>query len=121
MPFLDSLESSDGLVVPFLVGSVLFLKGNGTFGFTVIGFGGKNAGRDTVGPLDGAETSSSSPSSGDEVAHRFEGLLRGGDLEAILLRRLGVMSSSPPRKADSQVFTVVAEENLATDVSRHNT
>jgi hypothetical protein len=110
MPFLDSLESAEDLLVPFLAESALFLKGNGTFAFTFTGLGGKNAGRDIVGPLDGAERSSSSPSSGEEVACRFEALIRDGDLEAILLRRLGAMSSSPPRKADLK-FMVVAEQN----------
>lgn len=110
MLFLDSLESADDLLAAFLVESTLFLKGNGTFDLLVTGLGGKDAGRDIMGPPDGAGTSSSSPSSGDEVACRFEALLRGGDLEAILLRRLGVISSSPPKKADSK-FMVVAEEN----------
>jgi hypothetical protein len=103
MPCLNSLESADNLLVPFLVGSTFFLKGNGTFTFAVTGLGGKNAGSDIV------ETSSSSPSSGDEVACRFEVLLCGGDLEAILLRRLGAISSSQPTKCRLESMVVVEQ------------
>jgi hypothetical protein len=92
IPFLDSLESAVDLLVPFLAESNFFLKGKATFDFPAIGLGGKDAGRDVMGPLEEAKTSSSSPSSGDEVTCRFEALLRGGDLEAILLRRLGVIN-----------------------------
>ena len=110
IPFLGSLESVD-LPILFLVESCLFLKGNGTFVFVATGLGGKDAGRDIVGMMVGVETSSSSPSSGDEVAGLFEALFRCGDLEAILLRRLGAMSSSPPTRQTGGLSLVVAEEN----------
>ena len=106
------------------MGSSLVLKGKGTcFGFIVTGLGGKDAGNDVVG-VEVKEMSSSSPSSGDEVASRFEGLLLSGDLDAILLRRLGTIGY--PRRGNKELRRLLevyggVEEKWVTDVSRAQT
>lgn len=88
----ESLESRELELVPFLTGSFFFLKGKGTLILDATGLGGREA--DRAGRVGEGSTSSSSPSSGDEVAGLFEAGSPSGDVEAWRFAGVPTMSWS---------------------------
>jgi hypothetical protein len=90
MTFSFSL-SLDPVTTPFLL-PIRFLKGNSTLGFAgrVFGFSGDG---DLGCAWSNGVPSSTSPSSGEEVARRFAGLIPSGDLLAIRFGGVGAITN----------------------------